>query len=73
MLDIYSDLTLQCAVFGGHAELIEVDELAALRRAITASQVKRRLAEFRKAFEVQPGCVWPRENRPDHRGADGAG
>ena len=29
MLDIYSDLTLHCATFGGHMEIIEVDELAA--------------------------------------------
>ena len=32
MLDIYSDITLQCATFGGHMEILEVDELAALRR-----------------------------------------
>ena len=32
MLDIYSDTTLQCATFGGHLEIVEVDELAALRR-----------------------------------------
>src|ERR1700683_1329917 len=32
MLDIYSDLTQQCAYFGGHIEILEVDELAALRR-----------------------------------------
>ena len=31
MLDIYSDLTRQCATFGGHIEMIEVDELAARR------------------------------------------
>ena len=28
MLDIYSDLTQHCATFGGHMEMIEVDELA---------------------------------------------
>ena len=28
MLDIYSDLTQQCAYFGGHIEIVEVDELA---------------------------------------------
>ena len=42
MLDIYSDLTLQCATFGGHIELIEVDELAALRRAVSEDEMKRR-------------------------------
>ena len=31
MLDIYSDLTQQCAHFGGHIEIVEVDELAHLR------------------------------------------
>ena len=35
MLDIYTDLTLQCATFGGYMEIMEVDELAALRREVT--------------------------------------
>ena len=34
MLDIYSDLTQQCAHFGGHIEIVEVDELAALRNEV---------------------------------------
>ena len=34
MLDIYSDLTQHSATFGGHMELIEVDELAALRAEV---------------------------------------
>jgi len=46
MLDIYSDVTLQCATFGGHAEIIEVDELSALRRGITASQVQKANSRF---------------------------
>jgi L-arabinose isomerase len=57
MLDIYSDLTQQCATFGGHAEFIEVDELAALRRTVTQSQIKARTAEFYKVFDVQPDCL----------------
>lgn len=56
MLDISSDTTLQCATFGGHIEIIEVDELAALRREVTAKQIKDRVAHFRKVFEVQPDC-----------------
>jgi L-arabinose isomerase len=56
MLDIYSDLTLQCATFGGHIELLEVDELAALRRAVTAKQIRGRVARFRRAFDVQSDC-----------------
>lgn len=56
MLDIYSDLTQQCAYFGGHVEIIEVDELAALRAEATDQQVKLRLLEFDQKFDVQPDC-----------------
>jgi L-arabinose isomerase len=56
MLDIYSDTTLQCATFGGHMEILEVDELAALRRDITAKAIKSRVAEFKKIFAVQADC-----------------
>ena len=56
MLDIYSDTTLQCATFGGHMEIVEVDELAALRRDVSAKQIKDRVAHFRKVFAVQPDC-----------------
>lgn len=56
MLDIYSDLTLQCAVFGGHIEMIEVDELASLRQQMTAEEVKRKLCEIRDKMKVQPDC-----------------
>ena len=56
MLDIYSDTTLQCATFGGHLEILEVDELAALRREVSAKQIKDRVAHFQKVFAVQPDC-----------------
>ncbi len=56
MLDIYSDLTLQCATFGGHFELLEVDELAALRRAVSETEVEARFRHFHDAFDVQPDC-----------------
>ena len=56
MLDIYSDTTLQCATFGGHLEIVEVDELAALRREVSAKQIKDRVAHFQKVFDVQPDC-----------------
>jgi L-arabinose isomerase len=52
MLDIYSDTTLQCATFGGHMEIVEVDELAALRRDVSAKQIKERAAKFKKVFDV---------------------
>ncbi|MGO8675723.1 MAG: arabinose isomerase [Limisphaerales bacterium] len=56
MLDIYSDLTQQCAHFGGHIELVEVDELSARRREVTAEQVRKRVALFSNRFDLQPGC-----------------
>ena len=56
MLDIYSDTTLQCATFGGHMEIVEVDELAALRRDVSAKQIKERVAKFKKVFDVEADC-----------------
>jgi L-arabinose isomerase len=57
MLDIYSDLTQQCSYFGGHIEILEVDELAALRRQVSDTEIKTRVAEFRQQFDVQQDCV----------------
>jgi L-arabinose isomerase len=57
MLDIYSDLTLQCAYFGGHIEVVEVDELAALRRQVQDAEIQKRVADFRTTFDVQPDCA----------------
>src|SRR5205823_10030284 len=57
MLDIYSDLTQQCAYFGGHIEILEVEELAALRRGVSDVEVENRVAEFNKSMDVQPDCA----------------
>jgi len=56
MLDIYSDVTLQCATFGTHVEILEVDELAALRREVSDAEIAARLLEFDAVFEVQADC-----------------
>jgi L-arabinose isomerase len=56
MLDIYTDLTKQCATFGGHMEIIEVDELVALRSEIGEGQIKERVAQFHETFDVQSDC-----------------
>jgi L-arabinose isomerase len=56
MLDIYSDLTQHCATFGGHIEMLEVDELASLRRDVSADQVRCRVSKFHELFDVQPDC-----------------
>lgn len=56
MLDIYSDLTQQCAVFGGHIEILEADELAALRRQVSEAEIAQRMALFASSFDIQPEC-----------------
>ena len=56
MLDIYTDITLQIATFGGHIEIIEVDELSAIKKLVTAGQVQKKVAEFHQLFDVQPDC-----------------
>jgi L-arabinose isomerase len=57
MLDVYSDLTQQCAFFGGHIEMLEVDELSDLRKKISGGEVSARVQYFRDTFDVQPDCL----------------
>lgn len=56
MLDVYSDLTQHCVSFGGHIEIIEVDELTALRRTISTDDISARVQLIRNTFDVQPDC-----------------
>lgn len=56
MLDIYSDLTQHYAHFGGHIQMIEVDELSALRKEVTARQINERVKDFFEAFDLQGDC-----------------
>lgn len=56
MLDIASDTTRHIATFGGHMEIIEVEQLAALRREISDEEARARVAEFREIFDVQTDC-----------------
>jgi L-arabinose isomerase len=57
MLDIATDTTRQIATFGGHIEIVEVEELAALRREVSDAAAKARVAEFRETFDVQADCA----------------
>jgi L-arabinose isomerase len=57
MLDIYTDLTTQCATFGTHIETIEVDELADLRTGVTPSEIEDRIMLFRNTFDVDQDCT----------------
>jgi L-arabinose isomerase len=56
MLDVASDLTQHCAIFGGHMEIIEVDELALLRREVKANEVAKRVNRFYEVFDVGSDC-----------------
>lgn len=56
MLDIYTDVTQQCASFGGHIEIVEVDELAALRAQAGEEEIRRRVQYFKECFDVQSDC-----------------
>jgi L-arabinose isomerase len=56
MLDIYTDLTLQLATFGGHIEIIEVDELSALRKTKSAAEIRERVLLFQQTFSIQEDC-----------------
>jgi L-arabinose isomerase len=56
MLDIYTDITLQMATFGGHIEIIEVDELSGIKKLVTEEEVQKKVIAFHDLFDVQPDC-----------------
>ncbi len=56
MLDIYSDLTAHTAAFGTHIEIVEIDELARLRREVSEEEVRTSLAAIEGQFEIDPDC-----------------
>lgn len=56
MLDIYTDFTQQIVAFGGHIEIIEVDELSALRKSVSASEVTDKVSVFSQCFDIQVDC-----------------
>ncbi|HXR39441.1 MAG TPA: hypothetical protein VN776_10125 [Terracidiphilus sp.] len=57
MLDIVTDLTQVSITFGSHLEQLEVDELSALRAAVSQAEIAQRVEDFRTVFEVQPDCA----------------
>jgi len=56
MLDIYSDLTQHYAHFGGHVEILEVDELSSLRHKGDADAIMDRIILFKEEFDIQNDC-----------------
>ena len=56
MLDIYTDFTQQYAYFGGHIELLEIEELASLRKDVTTQEKVERIKMFYEEFDIQDDC-----------------
>lgn len=56
MLDIYSDLTTHYAAFGGHVELIEIDELTELRKDAPEEAIAEKLKTFSQMFDIRDDC-----------------
>ncbi|NQU51407.1 MAG: L-fucose/L-arabinose isomerase family protein [Bacteroidetes bacterium] len=56
MLDVYTDITKQSAVFGTHIELLEMCELKRHRDEVTESDLEEKIIEFHESFEVISEC-----------------
>lgn len=56
MLDIYSNLTLHLATFGGHVEIIEVDELSGIRAGVSEGEINEKIKTFYERFDMQEDC-----------------
>ncbi len=56
MLDIYSNLTLHCAAFGGQVEVIELDELSKLREQVDDVMIDSKINSFYETFEIDKDC-----------------
>lgn len=56
MLDIYSDMALQSAAFGTIIEVVEIDELAAIRKDLGDDEIDGMIARIKAEFDIQPDC-----------------
>lgn len=56
MLDVYTDVTKQSAVFGTHIEILEMCELKKYRDETTDAEVQAKIQEFKRSFDVAPEC-----------------
>ncbi|MCH5686851.1 hypothetical protein LWM68_22850 [Niabella sp. W65] len=64
MLDIYTDLTLQYKYFGGHIELLEVEELAALRKQVSEAEVNDALPALMTYLRCSPIATRQKSGKP---------
>ena len=56
MLDVYTDVTKQAAVFGTHFEILEMCELKKYRDEVTDEDVAAKVSEFYTVFDVVSDC-----------------
>ena len=56
MLDVYTDVTKQAAVFGTHFEMLEMCELKKFRDTVSDDELQAKLQEFSTAFDIAPEC-----------------
>lgn len=56
MLDVYTDITRQSAIFGTHMEILEMCELKSLRDSVTSEEINRKITEFYERFLVSDAC-----------------
>lgn len=56
MLDIYSDLTLQAATFGGHIQHLEMCDLAAFHQQVTPPEIQDKIQQIHHEMEVLEEC-----------------
>lgn len=56
MLDIATDLVQLSGRFGVDVEMLEVNELSALRRAVASADVAKKIEQFREFFAIDEDC-----------------
>jgi L-arabinose isomerase len=56
MLDVYTDPTMQAAVFGTHIEHFEIDALKLQRNRVTPGEVNAKTDELFQLFDVSSEC-----------------
>ncbi len=56
MLDVATDITQVSITFGSHIEMLEVDELSAIRSQIGEAEIQQRVTDFSDAFDIRPDC-----------------
>jgi L-arabinose isomerase len=53
---VSTDVTQICITFGTHVELLEVDELSALRAEVSSDEIASRVQDIQTQFDVQHDC-----------------